>query len=169
MCGNRTCWRCRRVEETAQRIASKQGKREWKEEVEIKSKLRLYKTLKFNLEQEEYLEVIKDREERRLITALRGGTNVLAVETGRWKGADLEERTCSVCCTGDIENELHFLLVLRVRTRAAHVLYQHIHTATGFAFQQMKEDTDWLAQMMLGVGCANKIKRQCIQREQQSL
>src|SRR3569623_510835 len=64
--------------------------REWKEELEIKSKLRLYKTLKFNLEQEEYLEVIKDREERRLITALRGGTNGLAVETGRWKGADLK-------------------------------------------------------------------------------
>jgi Reverse transcriptase (RNA-dependent DNA polymerase) len=139
--------------------------KEWKAEVEIKTKLRLYKTLKFNLHQEEYLEVIKDREERRLITALRGGTNVLAVETGRWKGADLEERTCSVCCTGDIENELHFLLVCSAYERERLRLYQHIFTATDFAFQQMEEETDWLAQMMLGVGCSNKIKRQRIQRE----
>ena len=53
---------------------------EWKAKLEEKPKLRLYRTLKFDLEQEEYLNVIQDSEARRLMTALRGGTNMLAVE-----------------------------------------------------------------------------------------
>jgi len=139
--------------------------KEWKARVEIQPKLRLYRTLKFNLHQEEYLHVIKDREERRLITALRVGTNVLAVETGRWKGEALEERTCSACATGNIENELHFLLDCSAYERERRRLYQRIRTATDFDFRQMEGETDWLAQMMLGVSCPNKNKRQSIQRE----
>ena len=50
------------------------------------SKLRTYRRLKFVLEKEEYLETIMDREERRKMTALRGGTNALRIEVGRWKG-----------------------------------------------------------------------------------
>jgi hypothetical protein len=37
--------------------------------------------------------------------------------------------------------------------------------ATDFDFRKMEGETDWLAQMMLGVGCANTNKRQLIQRE----
>ena len=139
--------------------------KEWKARVEIQPKLRLYRTLKFNLHQEEYLHVIKDREERRLITALRGGTNVLAVETGKWKGEALEERTCSACATGNIENELRFLLDCFAYERERRRLYQRIRTATDFDFRQTEGETDWLAQMMLGVSCPNKNKRQSIQRE----
>ena len=83
---------------------------EWKAKLEEKPKLRLYRTLKFDLEQEDYLNVIQDSEARRLMTALRGGTNMLAVEKDRWKHKDLKKRTCSVCANGSTEDELHFLL-----------------------------------------------------------
>ena len=71
--------------------------KEWKEEMTKKPKLRVYRNLKFVLEKEEYLETIAETEERRMVTALRGGTNPLRVETGRWKGEQLEERTCTMC------------------------------------------------------------------------
>ena len=139
---------------------------EWLQELEEKPKLRHYRTLKFNLQHEEYLAVITDREERRLITALRGGTNRLAIETGRWKGEEEKERTCSVCCTGVIENELHFMLSCSAYLRERHRLYQRILTATNCNFQQMERETEWIAQMILGVGCTNEKNRQLfIQRE----
>ena len=47
-----------------------------------KDKLRLYRTIKLSLKREEYLDVIMDLEERRLVTALRGGTNQLRIEVG---------------------------------------------------------------------------------------
>ena len=53
------------------------------------SKLRTYRRVKLTLEKEEYLETIADREERRRMTALRGGTNSLRIEVGRWKGAKM--------------------------------------------------------------------------------
>jgi hypothetical protein len=149
------------VEETIE----KEHPSTWKEKLEKKPKLRLYRTLKFDLQQEEYLNVIKGSEARRLMTALRGGTNMLAVETGRWKGEALKERTCSVCATGCTEDELHFLLVCTAYERERRKRDQRIRMATDFDFRKMEGETDWLAQMMLGVGCANTNKRQLIQRE----
>ena len=64
----------------------------WKEQMEKKSKLRLYRTLKFTLVREEYLDVVMEAPERRLVTQMRGGTNLLRVELGRWKGEKLEEQ-----------------------------------------------------------------------------
>ena len=63
--------------------------------------------MKFVLEKEEYLETIMDREERRKMTALRGGTNALRIEVGRWKGEPLYDRTCTLCAKGEIEDEGH--------------------------------------------------------------
>ena len=75
-----------------------------------KPKLRLSSTLKFELEREEYLDAIVDAEERRLMTGMRGGTNSLRVEVGRWSAEQLEERTYSFCARKEVEDEAHALL-----------------------------------------------------------
>ena len=44
----------------------------WKEEMKMKPKLRTYRSLKYDLRKEEYLEVIKDKEEEE-INSVEGG------------------------------------------------------------------------------------------------
>ena len=75
-----------------------------------KPKFRLYRTLKFEFAREEYLDVIVDPEERRLMTGMRGGINSLRVEVGRWSAEQLEERTCSFCARKEVEDEAHAIL-----------------------------------------------------------
>ncbi len=81
--------------------------RRWRRGVELKPKLRTYRGVKARLEYERYLD-INDRWVRKAITRLRGGTNELRVETGRWAGEKLEDRVCRVC--GVTEDERHFVV-----------------------------------------------------------
>ena len=80
-----------------------------------KPKLRTYRQLKTRLRFEQYL-TTKDREEREVMTRLRGGTNELRIETGRYaitnrdRPLELDERRCLICMNGEIEDETHFLL-----------------------------------------------------------
>jgi hypothetical protein len=85
---------------------------EWRNEIMIKPKLRLYKTFKFKLELESYLLTDRYRKGRCFFTALRTGSNRLRIETGRWKRPKEEERerVCMTCMSGEVENEKHFLL-----------------------------------------------------------
>ena len=50
------------------------------------------------------------------MTRLRGGTNELRIETGRYpvtnrdRPLDVSERRCLICMNGEIEDETHFML-----------------------------------------------------------
>ena len=89
--------------------------REWKQRMMIKPKLRTYRSLKHTLSFEQYL-THDDRRAREVITRLRGGTNELRIETGRYpntnrdKPLQIHERTCLLCMSGDVEDEKHFIL-----------------------------------------------------------
>ena len=41
---------------------------------------------------------------------LRGGTAELRIETGRWCGLRRDERICTMCDSGEVEDVDHFLL-----------------------------------------------------------
>jgi len=73
------------------------------------SKLRTYITLKHKLEREKYLE-IRDRYGAPELTKIRGGSNRLRIETGRWSAIPKEERFCEICASGEVEDETHFML-----------------------------------------------------------
>jgi hypothetical protein len=99
-------------------VKEKIGEREeaqWKERMQHKPKLRTYRQLKTRLIFEQYL-TTKDREEREVMTRLRGGTNELRIENGRYaitnrdRPLELDERRCLICMNGEIEDETHFLL-----------------------------------------------------------
>ena len=87
---------------------------QWRDAMQHKAKLRTYRQLKTELRFEEYL-TTRDREAR-LVTRLRGGTNELRVETGRYqvtnrdRPLDMNERRCLICMNGEIEDETHFML-----------------------------------------------------------
>ena len=78
----------------------------WRLEVEERSKLRTYRKIKKDLEKEKYLEVENTFE----ITKLRGGTNRLRIEKGRYENLPASERFCEICRNGEVEDERHFLL-----------------------------------------------------------
>ena len=68
-----------------------------------------YITLKHKLEREKYLE-IRNRYGAPELTKIRGGSNRLRIETGRWSTIPKEERFCEICNNGEVEDETHFIL-----------------------------------------------------------
>ena len=101
---------------------------EWNLELESKPKLRLCKTFKTTFEIEGYLYRHLKRQDRSLLAQFRTGILPLRIETGKYqlnkdpntesfRKLNVEERTCLICNTGDIENETIFY-VNAVHTRA---------------------------------------------------
>ena len=76
------------------------------------AKLRTYRQLKTELCFEEYL-MTRDREAREVMTRLRGGTNELRIEIGRYPVTNrdrplaVSERRCLICMNGEIEDTLY--------------------------------------------------------------
>ena len=89
--------------------------REWLERMQTKPKLRTYMTLKHELTFEHYL-TYDDIQARHVMTRLRGGTNELRIETGRYpitnrdRRLEIHERICLLCLSGEIEDEKHIVL-----------------------------------------------------------
>ena len=81
-----------------------------------KPKLRTYIQLKTRLQFEHNYLTTKDREAREVMTRLRGETNELRIETGRYpitnrdRPLELKDRRCLICMNGEIEDEAHFML-----------------------------------------------------------
>src|SRR3954464_4405924 len=75
-----------------------------------------YILLKTQLQFERAYLTTRDKEAREVMTRLRGGTNELRIETGRYaitnrdRPLELSERTCLICMNGEIEDETHFVM-----------------------------------------------------------
>ncbi len=46
-----------------------------------------------------------------MLTQIRFGILPLHIETGRFRGTTLEERTCQICNSQSVEDEFHFILI----------------------------------------------------------
>ena len=86
-------------------------KEKWKNNVPFKPKLRTYMSFKEQYCTEEYVKFCIPRKERSLLAQIRFGTLPLHIETGRFRGTILEERTCQICNSCAIEDEFHFISV----------------------------------------------------------
>ena|SRR2546423_4062483 len=83
------------------------------------------------------------------------------MEIGRWKGEQLEERTCSFCA---MELRMsRMLLECSAYYRERRQLFSEILQSTRYDMEKMKMDQDWLLQMLLGVSCSEKNQRAAIQ------
>ena len=84
---------------------------QWQERMQTKPKLRTYIQLKTKLQYEHTYLNTRDKEAREVMTRLRGGTNELRIETGRYaitnrdRPLELNERRCLICLNGEIEDE----------------------------------------------------------------
>ena len=73
------------------------------------SKLRTYGLFKTDIGLERYLDTIKNKSKRIIVTKLRLSDHHLMIETGRHKKLPKERRFCPFCPKA-VENESHFLL-----------------------------------------------------------
>ncbi len=73
------------------------------------SKLRTYKQFKKTFAMEKYL-LFLPFHKRRSITRLRISSHNLAIEKGRHCRTELENRICTICASGEIEDEYHHVI-----------------------------------------------------------
>jgi len=88
---------------------------DWNGSVQTSSVLSLYSYCKDTFAYEQYLDKVKNKVARSLLTKLRISAHRLRLETGRYGRSriDRSERTCTVCSNqaNEIEDEYHFVLV----------------------------------------------------------
>jgi hypothetical protein len=127
---------------------------EWRVEMNKKSKLRLYRQLKNKLKVEDYVLEL-DREERRQLTMIRGGTNKLRIETGRWVGEREKERVCKVCLCEEVEDEKHFLLECSMYVRERVEMFERIKRECELEYIENMEKDKQL-DILIGIGWRKK-------------
>ena len=57
-----------------------------------------------------YLDILKNKNERDMLSKLRISALKLAIEGGRYLNIPKHERICAACNSGEVEDEEHFLL-----------------------------------------------------------
>jgi hypothetical protein len=122
----------------------------WKDALQMKEKLRLYREIKPRLEREGYL--VLPLETRRRLSEIRCGTHCLRIETGRWLKEAPEERFCRVCLCGPVEDEMHVLLDCHRYDGLRQSMVQAIKAKTGFDLSRMVQDREWLRDFLIGCG-----------------
>ncbi len=84
-------------------------KTDWEHKCSTKPKLRTYISFKQDIDVAPHLCCNLPKYERSLISQLRLGILPLHIETGRYSNLRIEDRTCLICNSNDVENEDHFL------------------------------------------------------------
>ena len=108
-------------------------------------KLRTYVSLKSHFGREKYLSIMSNFEQRRSFTRLRISSHRLKIETGRYQGTLPNDRICSKCDSGDVEDENHFLFHCDKFNNDRDTLFQEIvKTCPNFSDLLPKDKLIWL-------------------------
>jgi hypothetical protein len=101
-------------------------KKQWVKDVEKKPKLLSYVQFKKSYETELFVKLNLERNQRSMLAQLRCGTLPLHIETGRFSNKKVEDRICTICNSGDIESEYHFLFHCNFYNQERTVFYESI-------------------------------------------
>ena len=126
----------------------------WLELCTQKPKLRTYLKFKNNYSSEPYVKQFMPRQRRSLIAQLRSGILPLRIETGRYSNTmdtntgrfrklKVEERTCLLCKSNDIEDEFHFVCKCSVYDELRRKLYNDI-SAKDNTFSELTDDEKFI-------------------------
>lgn len=103
---------------------------EWRRACLAKPKLRTYCLLKKSLRTEPYL-LTHHRGGVPELAKLRGGTNRLRIEQGRYVQENLEDRVCMCCESKEVEDESHFMLRCTLYRNLREKLWEKYEEITG--------------------------------------
>ena len=102
---------------------------EWYGILNVSSKLKYYSTFKTIACEEKYLNIVKPEKHRICLTRLRCSSHSLAIEEGRFRCIDRNDRKCIFCSMNTVEDEYHFVLVCPfyrdIRVRCLPRYYSH--------------------------------------------
>ena len=73
-------------------------------------KLRTYIKFKENFKISSYLSQYMPRKLQKTMAQFRTSSHKLRIETGRYEGLSVLERTCEFCLNGEVDDEIHLLL-----------------------------------------------------------
>src|SRR3569833_2170924 len=118
--------------------------------------------LKPDLCQEEYLGWALSTEQRMLYAQLRSGSHHLRIERGRWVKEPEEERVCKVCISGRSKVRRIFCWSAIFIGTLREKMYKQILVKTGYDMGIMKEDQQWLLEVLIGYGLSKKETRRFI-------
>ena len=104
----------------------------WRVNCLLKPKLRTYSKLKSKLRVEPYLDVYH-RSGIPELAKLRGGTNRLRIEQGRYVKEAVEDRKCMFCVSGEVEDETHFMISCAAYSDLRRKLWTEFEEVTGTA------------------------------------
>jgi len=82
----------------------------WTTTVQSSPKLRFYRHFKTEYDTEKYVLLNLAKNERSIMAQYRCGILPIRIETGRYVNEQLDDRICTICHSGQIESEKHFLL-----------------------------------------------------------
>ena len=74
-------------------------------------KLLYYNLYKGDFAVEDYVTANFSKQQRFIIAQFGAGVLPLEIEVGRYQNVPLGERTCKICLSGEVEDEVHFLCV----------------------------------------------------------
>ena len=116
----------------------------WHSDLQNNGVLTLYKHFNVDFSYETYLDIFPTKY-RVALSKLRLSTHSLLIETGRYgrNRVDRNERRCTLCDTGDLEDECHFILICpKYNDIRKLYLKRHFYTYPSvFKFiQQMQSD-----------------------------
>ena len=108
-------------------------------------KLRTYLKFKTNQGFENYLTMISSFELRRSLTKFRVSSHQLHIESGRYQGTPPHLRLCRQCSSGEVEDEIHFLLSCAKYNEDRHQLFNTIsQSCVNFPNLSLSEKFIWL-------------------------
>ena len=87
---------------------------DWSNKLQTVSKLRTYRGFNSEYTTEKYLLANMTKLEKSHFAQFRCGILPLRVETGRYSGLSVHERTCTICTSNATEDDIHFLLTAHV-------------------------------------------------------
>ena len=109
----------------------------WKQQINSSTKLSFYSTFKEHYNLEEYLNIIRDHNQRRQFSKFRISKHKLEIEFGRYRNVPREERICKNCDQSVVEDEFHFSFECKkyknLRNDAQNILkeYFEVNISTG--------------------------------------
>ncbi|CAG2208135.1 unnamed protein product [Mytilus edulis] len=121
-------------------------KQSWLNNIQQMPKLRTYKLFKTEFETETFLKRCLTRSQRSSISRMRCGTFPLEIEKGRVRNIPVERRTCKMCDTNSVEDEIHFLIHCPKYTEKRNKLFENI--CVTFRNISGLSDTDKLCELL---------------------
>lgn len=87
---------------------------DWHNELQSVSKLRTYRSFKRDFNLEKYVTMDIPKPHRSVLAQFRCGVSPIRIETGRFRGEEVNDRLCIICSVEAIEDEFHFFITLYI-------------------------------------------------------